>query len=308
MLDKSLNKISIEGILKEKNIEFAVDSEGVNYIKGNIVIKNDNGEYEVNLFAKQLTSTGKENSLFKGYKTVNEKYVSIAEAILNGVSEEEVETVATKVNVNGELSIEEYIGRDGELKTFWKLKGTFINSLKSTDTYAPKATFEVDLYTTRIVPEVERGTGAETGRVIVEGFLANYNKDIKPIKLISSINTSAHLKNNYQTNLNGTLFGNIVNNVSDKVVKKGGADSGGFGEEMETVYHSVIKELQITGGTSQKENWTQEELKTAKATREVYINNLKNKDNTVTAQPTSTQSGFGASPMGAQTNKYFNKF
>src|SRR5690606_34723371 len=113
-LKEGANKVTVVGTLVEKNLEFGeynkqVDGQTVKVenISGSIRVRT--GEHEVHtirLRSNKFTNAGKENSLYKGYVTIKDEYVSVADAAENP------ELTPTKVKIDGKLTTNEYYGQD----------------------------------------------------------------------------------------------------------------------------------------------------------------------------------------------------
>src|SRR5690606_1511936 len=121
----------------------------------------------IRLRSNKFTNAGKENSLYKGYVTIKDEYVSVADAAENP------ELTPTKVKIDGKLTTNEYYGQDGKLRQFQQIEGKFVNRLTDKDDPTPKATFEVEIYVDSVKAEMENND--ETGRALVEAWIPTFN-------------------------------------------------------------------------------------------------------------------------------------
>lgn len=181
-LREALNEVFIEGILKEKTLELAtIDVQGkkADVIRGELVISDkENSEHRVRVFANKLTKEGKENSVYKGLKTVMDEYVSVAEALKLGQTAE----AADKVRITkGKIGLNEYYTPNGELRSFPIVTTNFVNRVKD-GTYNPKAEFTLEIYFDNILPEIK--DNEETGRLIVKGIVPVYGGEVIPLTFI----------------------------------------------------------------------------------------------------------------------------
>ena len=166
------NKVYIEGILAEVDIKegsFARDGQNVEYISGDIKVKVSqelNGEVKdievpVNMYATKLTKKGTPNPAYKSIKALTTDFVSIAAA--GG------EAGADRVKLTGDLVENAFVGRNGEITSYPRVRASFVNKVSATDC-VPKATFNAELVVASKNSEVDKD-GVETGRYVVKGII-----------------------------------------------------------------------------------------------------------------------------------------
>src|SRR5699024_5943973 len=113
------NNVEVIGTVKKINIEEKLSQKtGRPMIIGDVIVEVKDGDKVNNikckLFSFKLKKDGKENGLYKGYKTVKEDY-----------------QVGDRVRVNGNLEINEYYNQSGSLISFNEIKAVFFNRLES---------------------------------------------------------------------------------------------------------------------------------------------------------------------------------
>ena len=280
-LREALNEVFIEGILKEKTLELAtIDVQGkkADVIRGELVISDkENSEHRVRVFANKLTKEGKENSVYKGLKTVMDEYVSVAEALKLGQTAE----AADKVRITkGKIGLNEYYTPNGELRSFPIVTTNFVNRVKD-GTYNPKAEFSLEIYFDNILPEIK--DDEETGRLIVKGIVPVYGGEVIPLTFIVADEDAVnYIQTNYEKGKTGKVWGELVNTVEiTKIVEQG------FGKAKEKIVTKIINELVITGGEEDQYNEDDERsystdlIKKAMAERDIKLDELlkNSKDN-----------------------------
>lgn len=280
-LREALNEVFIEGILKEKTLELAtIDVQGkkADVIRGELVISDkENSEHRVRVFANKLTKEGKENSVYKGLKTVMDEYVSVAEALKLGQTAE----AADKVRITkGKIGLNEYYTPNGELRSFPIVTTNFVNRVKD-GTYNPKAEFSLEIYFDNILPEIK--DNEETGRLIVKGIVPVYGGEVIPLTFIVADEDAVnYIQTNYEKGKTGKVWGELVNTVEiTKIVEQG------FGKAKEKIVTKIINELVITGGEEDQYNEDDERsystdlIKKAMAERDIKLDELlkNSKDN-----------------------------
>lgn len=168
------------GILSEKKLEIEKDEKGeAKLIKGTLTLQTSPENFTTyNVYTNRLTKAGAENKAFKGLVTVMEEYKSIAE-----VGKEE----ATIVNVNGKVDPNSFSSENGVVERM-RFSSNFFNRYTPKEDEEYSSTFTTEVYIKAIRPEVEtqgENVGEETGRTIVDGYLALYGGGIEPIQLIA---------------------------------------------------------------------------------------------------------------------------
>lgn len=265
-LRESKNRVNIIGTLKEKDLRTKKGDKG-NMIFGTLVIETgENQEVKVKVFANEKKKDGGENTIYKGLKTVDNEFISMAEDPEN----------ATKVKINGAKfsSNDFFIG--GKMVESVEISTNFINRLGS-DEYEPKATFEVEIFYTGIKPETDKDDN-ETGRTVVSGYIVEYGSKLIPIKFVTTKEAGDYIESNFEAKKTGVVAGDIISTVETKVEKK-----EGFGKVREEVFVKTKKEFLITGGDDQydeddKNSYDIKAIKEAVKERENYLESKKNEE------------------------------
>lgn len=285
------NEVVIEGILQEVRLDVKETKETKEqFITGDIDIEVGEGSvHTVSVFSKALKKDGTENGIFKGLNTVKDEYLSVAK-----VGKEE----ADKVRItSGELGINDYVGGDGQLKSYPEQTTNFINRIGSNEEFEPKAEFEVELFVHTVNDEVKNNE--ETGRVIVKGIVPLYGGRVAPLEFVAAGEGADYIRDNYEPGHTVRLFGEIVNHVEVKKTEK----EVGFGKPKEVVKRKFTREYLITGGSEPYEeddanNFSVDSIQKAMAEREVYLEGLLAKKKASNDQPKKEDKkpGFGGKP------------
>lgn len=156
------NKLTIVGTLKDKKVKYGTTKAGDAYISVDLTVQSEEqgkiNVHKVNLWAKQSSK------LAKGFNTVAEEYKTINE---HGAE------AADRIQVDGSLDMNEYV-KDGELKTFTKIKGIFVSRVD--ETVADVSGVKIECVVMNNQPEIKNGT--TTGRVLTKLFSVGYNNSI----------------------------------------------------------------------------------------------------------------------------------
>lgn len=269
-LRQAENEVVVEGILQEVKLEERKTNDGQEFIGGEINIEVAEGEiHTFRVFSFKHKKDGSESGIYKGLMTVKEDYVSVAK-----VGKES----ADKVRVTaGQLGVNDYVGGDGQIKTFPQLSTNFINRVQANDEFDPKAEFEVELVVHSVVDETDRD-GEETGRVKLKGFVPQYGGSIAPLEFVAEGEGAEYIRDTYEKGHTVKIYGDIVNKVEITKVQQ----EVGFGKPKEKIKRSFTREYLITGGSEpyeeeNKNTYDLQVIKKALTEREVYLEGLLKK-------------------------------
>ena len=240
---KDNNKVNIVGLLSENNVEQR-EKDGRKYVTGNIKIQiAPENVIPINVFAFENTKAGTKNPAYTQIMSVCDKGISLA-ACGGDV------TKATKVRANT-CRFEEnmFASRfNGNIISSTRVTGSFFTLGASED---PKAVFTCGINIRSIKEEVNND-GEETGRLLVEGAIEQYNRwDILTF-IAESQQAVDYIRANWEKGDTVSISGRIVGKTITQTVTSD--NEGGFGEpEEETrTYHRI--EYVITSGGEPKED------------------------------------------------------
>ncbi len=291
-LREALNKVSISGILKEKNLKIDTNTKG-KYIGGYVIIQTDeHSAHRVNVFSFEKTNKGEVSGIFKGLKTAMDEYVSLVDCTDQGLPESE----ATKIVItSGRLGLNEYYDEGGNLKSSWSVSSSFLSRPRSETGFEPMATFEVEGFISAIRTN-------DRDQTFIELVIPTYGGNVVPITFSTTAIAADYIKDNYERGQTGKFLGDLVN-IAEVEVKP----YMGFGEGRPTKTVNFKRDIVITGGDpapydeDDEKSYKPKAIKEALVAREEYLENLKtkgkdkgNKEPNVTKPATTTKktSGF----------------
>lgn len=292
------NEAILEGVVTECDIakkEFNGKDGKYFALSGNIVIQTaENETHKAQYFVKELKKDGDVNGIYTNVETVLNELVTVQD-IAQGKAPEGA--VASKVRVRGELSLNEYYGQDGKLRSFPQVKGVFLNRVKDEAEYNPKATYDVEGIVKSVKAEFK--DEEETGRQKVELLIPTYSGAI-PVEFISRAEDGEYIADNFEPATSVNLYGNMIN-FSKKIVR---LEEKGFGEAKEKVTYENTRELQISGGSVYDEDSPKslevEQIQELQTKRNVYLAELESKQAEKDKKEEKPQ-GFGASTPNKKT-------
>lgn len=295
---EAINVAPIEGYVSDIRIE-DTKINGKDAISGEVdVLTSSDSIHTINVFSFKLNKEGKESGLYKGFDTIRREYKSI---------EQHGKELADKVRIEqAKIGKNEYVGQDGEFKSYPRLTANFINRIKDNDVFEPKAKFTLEMVVASMAEE--KRNGEETGRLILKGYVPGYqetNDDIRKIFPFDVVVAESHsvnyVQNTYERGNTVTIFGEIINQT---IVTKKEVDVG-FGAPQEQVNRREVREFVVTGGTppydeDDKNAYSLDMIKTALKNREIAIEKKKDEKKAKTNnQNGNSNGGFGSKPQPA---------
>lgn len=291
-LRQAVNELSIEGVLLEKSFEER-EINGKNAIMGELEVEiGENETHTINMFSFELTNAQKPNGFFKGIKTIADEFQSVQDVGRDEASK--VRTYQANLNKN------EYVGRDGVLKSYNRINANAVNRLNAGDTLEPQAKFQVEVYIQAILPEIKNEE--ETGRLIIKGLIAQYGGKVEPFDfVVQGEKEAGFVEGNYEVGDTVMITGNIINTV----VTETKVTEMAFGEDVEDVKTSATRELVVTGGSmpyEEEQAYSTEIIKKALAQREILLEEKKDKAQSKANNPASKSTG-ATGGFGTMDNK-----
>ena len=238
-LREGRNNVEVIGTVKKVEIQEKDSKTGRPMIIGSVTLevkeKNKVSNIRCKLFSFKLKNDGKENGLYKGYKTVMDTYKE-----------------GDRVQVAGALTINEYYNQSGSLVSFNEVKAVFFNRLEGEEANkADKAVATVDLVIEGMTSKID-AENIPTGELEVDAFAVGYNSSIIPIqKLIIAPELAETFQNMYVPGSTGRITMRINNYAELEEVEVKQDQQAGFGsaERVESdVVTNYVNNLEIIGG------------------------------------------------------------
>lgn len=297
MLRQAENKVRIEGILSEINIDyksFVKDGKTVEAIGGNIKVHTEqmiNGETKileipVQMFATKLTSKGTSNPAYESIERVMKEYSSIA-----AVGEEAADRIRI---TNAQIQMNEYYAPNSDkLTSFPRINCSFVTKVKPSE-YKPVATFEAEFVVASKAYELDK-EGNETGRYKINAILPQYGGKVDVIPMYSvNENVTNAISEYWNEGDTVKASGRLMFTSESKVV----STPVDFGEPEEKVVTVSVSDLLITGGSQEPLSgeyaFDTAEIQSALAERKVRLEGQKEKAASGTkskATPAATKAG-----------------
>ena len=294
VLRELLNSQRIIGTLKEMNLERKQNKKDPSkmQIQGNIVVMSEVAgkvsEHRIELFA---FTTSK---LAKGYETVMKEYKAA-----DVVGKEN----ATRVQVTGNIDINDYMNGEGKLITSNRNRGVFVNRIDD-PSIQDEALAQVELVITNVQPALDKDQ-LETGEYKLSGFTVGYNGTVIELKnMIVGTDLADVITEHYEVGSTGKLtfaVNNYVETIEGAPKEDDGASGFGMQVDLDNTIKNYVRELRVVGGFPpyfDERAYTEEQVDLAKKTRALKLQEVKN---AVPATPPKAAGGFGvngAAPSG----------
>ena len=316
MLKETTNNVFMVGQLVKK--DFVIKDVDVKDKDGNVIGKEkaisgdliirtlDGSESEVSYYSKKMKKDGGENSVYKGLETIMNDYKTL----------EQFPESADIVKIGaGQFNVQDYKGKDGELKTYSGIKANFANRLtqQEIDTTPMESKFEVEGVVAKIEAEVYKNE--PTGNVKVTLNILGYNGTIIPVALtVPKLIADGFMGSGFFEGGYAKFAGKIVN--TKETVEK--VEKMAFGADNVRVVTTTVSRKEIMGGnplgTPAEHDIDGTEYEQAIAKRKLKLDKIKNDPakiaNTNSAPPVSNpfaQSAGNTTPTANPFNPFASK-
>lgn len=281
-------KVNVEGVVSEVSLTEEMNKDlGCNQITGYLTVKtNDTNFVRFNVRVNEKTKAGTDNKAYPGIVTVMNEYQSIAK-----VGEEE----ADRVRISGDLNLYHSDQNGQDVVSY---KSNFFNRVNGE--YNPHADFDVEMFVSGFTPEVNTD-GEETGRLLVKGWVPQYENGIEPLTLVAPVEIANDIESTFAPGQTIRWFGEVIN---DRVVITREIPVAIGKPKVET--HTVTKnELVITGASEAYEEGVSSVAPYDKETIKAAIQARKDRIESRKAMAASQKAGgrVGARPSGASRGR-----
>lgn len=254
MLRQAENRVKVEGILSEVNLEtgsYDKNGKSTEYVRGNIKVlvnqtingKAIDNEIPVQMFANKFTNAGKPNPAYESITKIKNEFVSIAAA---GGEEN-----ADRIRITGaDIRMNEYYDNNGNLVSYPRINASFATKIRKDDCH-PEATFTIVMvigqqdYQYNQECEIVKNSFGDD-KYIVTGLVPQYGGRLDKINFVCSNENVINATREYWGIGETVKASGRLNFSSTTEVKQ---IEQGFGEPITQSRTVVVNELVITGGS-----------------------------------------------------------
>lgn len=302
-MKKPINREHIEGKIYEHNLEIkkVQNSEsknfGTEYIGGTLDIVTDNAGLnvvQINFpYVTETTAKGNKNSTYTALKNIIENGKTV---LTDGMEN------ATMVKVDTALALNDfYSQRNGEetLVSAKRNNGGFVTIITSLEQEENKRnTFECDMLIngTQYV-EANEEKNISQDYLILKGAVFSYNNAILPVDFVVKNPGGIKFFESLDISPKNLVFTKVWGNINSETIVRKVEEESAFGEPSIKEYTRTVREWVVVG-TSKKEaiyeigdsenGITADEIKKALADREVYLADIKKRQDEYQASKNQT--------------------
>ena len=290
------NTVRIVGHLKENLLEKIVNSDGVEVIRGSMIISI--GELESHKV--QFYVVNKEGSNFADFESLlPENTTTIAGYLKSNPTATFATACSMATKVWAMARFDEYATRVGEREDSMILLKGFKAGFKvpsEKSPFVPCAEFTCDVYINDLREELDEDS-KPTGRAILEGILPAYNDNAYKIDFVAPAedNIAKYILSNYHVSDTVTINGDVVSLSIQEQKEDASKEPQFFGRQSSEPQYitKFVRERRIRGGSAtpisngSEGSITTEEVKIGLATREIKMvaNGSKKNSNNKTSSP-----------------------
>lgn len=265
------NKVHVEGYVFNHSLSNLVAKKtGTPFIMGDInIATNDDATNIVTVHFSYVTETyaksGKPNATH-----------AVLQSLIDGAATYETAgTDAIKIRVDGDMEINDFYTRDGELASPKRVRGSFVHVMNKNDEIADRpATFSMDVVLSNYaLREVENDE--DYGEL--KGYAFNFRNDALPFTVTVRDKGGMNYFDNADISSNNPLVTKIWGDIVSNIIKKEITTESAFGTPQVDITTRTIRAWDVTGTSVEPMEWddestiTKAELKKALADREVML-------------------------------------
>lgn len=287
MAKKMINRETVAGRVYEHNLAVKVTGDtsknpGTEYIGGTLDVATDEDCLNVvTINFTYVTATTKAGSANPTYSALKKIIDSGKTVVLDG------KDAATMVTVSTALALNDfYSSQSGEEKLISAKRNeggfvTIINKLPESDD--KRNHFEMDMLIngTRVV-EADEEKNIPADYLVVKGAVFNFRNAILPVEFVVKNPGGIKYFESLEASAQNLVFTKVWGSINSETIVTRREEESAFGEPIVKEYERSIKEWVITGASPEpyeignaETGITLDEIKTAMADREVYLADVK---------------------------------
>ena len=290
-----INKERIEGRIYEHNLSLkqVQNKESKNYgkdfIQGTLDIATDDAGLNIVTvhftYVAPVYNSGKPNNTFNVLKNIIEHGKSV---VVDGAEN------ATIVRVDAALGLNDfYTDRNGEetLVSAKRNAGSFVNIIESASKMAPenqRNTFETDMLITGTeYVEADEEKNIKEDYLKLKGYIFDFRKAILPVEFWVKNQGGIKYFESLDASKENPTFTKVWGNINTQTIVTKKEEESAFGDPTVTEYSRTIREWVVTGTSKADSVYpigddeagiTGEDVKKALADREVYLAEVKKRN------------------------------
>ena len=301
MKSKMLNRERVEGKVYDYTIEKRTSgpnskNPGTEYITGNLdVATDDEGLNIVTVhftYVTEITSKGNKNNTYTALNNIINNGKTV---VVNGMDE------ATMVRVDTALALNDFYNREDELVSAKRNEGGFVTIVNKLSDASTRNTFEFDMLIngTRLV-EADPERHIDADYLVVKGAIFDFRNAILPVELVVKNAGGIKYFESLDASPSNLVFTKVWGKIESQTIVDKREEESAFGEASVKEYTRNVREWVITGTSKpeamyeigdEQNGITEDEVKKAMADREVYLADVKKRQEEYQAQRAAANGG-----------------
>lgn len=312
----NINTEHIEGRVYEHSLELKETgpnskNPGTKYISGNLNIAVDKEGANVIpvhfTYVTATTSKGNKNSTFT---TLNKIIENPENTWITGGKEN-----AFKVKVDTSLALNDFYANDGTLVSTKRNEGGFVSFVSDLCSIEDRNTFQMDMVINRVQRvEADEEKGIKEDYLKLCGAVFNFKKDLLPVEFIVKNVTGIVYFENLDISPKNIVYTKIWGHINNKILRTKKVEESAFGDTFVIPQERQVREWVVTGTAKVPYDFgdesvlTENELKEAMQNREVYLADIKKRQDEYNAskQASTTSPALNTAATAAVKNGDFS--
>lgn len=267
------NSVHVEGYVFSHTLRNRVSRKGVPFIMGGLdIATDDQGSNVVPVHFSYVTKTyaksGKPNQTY-----------ALLDALIADSSRtfEACGKDAMKVRVDGDVEVNDFVTREGEMASPKRIRGSFVHQMTNSIAENP-ATFDVDML---IAAATEREVEDGDDYMNLRGYVFNFRGDLLPVDFnIRSKGGMLYFGNQDISNSN-PLFTHVKGNIVSATIETRKEEESAFGEPIVNVTTRNVRTWDVTWAAAEPYEFgdggdlSKDELKQKLVEREEHLAQVK---------------------------------
>lgn len=271
-MNHKTNAVHVEGYVFSHNLRALVSKKtGTPFIMGDLNIATD--DTFTNVVPVHFTYV---TETFKSGKA-NPTWEILQELMAGGKTVESDGTDAMKVRIDGDVEVNDFVTRDGDMASPKRVRGSFMHLMTGPLSDMP-ATFDVDML---IVAATEREVEDGDDYLNLRGYVFNYREDALPIDVNVRSKGGMNYFEDCDISSSNPLYTHIKGEIVSQSIVREVTEESAFGEPIVRKVTRNLRTWDVTWASVEPYEWddestlTKKEFKKKLAEREEHLAQVK---------------------------------
>lgn len=288
MKSKMKNTTFTNGYIFSHTLKKRTSKKGVDFVNGEINVATD--EAGTNVIPVHFSYV---TQYFGKTDKVNQTYNVLLDIIENGKTFEHYKTDADKVRITGNISVNDFYTKEGELASPMRIEGSFVHLSTGEPISNAPSTFAADVLIVNVAEREREDTGAF---VNLRGYVFNWRNEILPINFTIRNEAGMNYFLGQEISKTNPMFTEVRGEYISTTIKTETEIEGAFGEPIIQTTDRSFRAWDVVwaslepGEFDDESTITKKELKQCLADREVMLAGVKERQEAYQANKNGGQS------------------